>query len=55
MLYGEKMIEFLTLVKNYAISHVHSYNGNKAVKEETLKQLIEFNMDDLLAKNIKII
>jgi hypothetical protein len=55
LVYGDKLLDLLGLIRNYAISHVHSYNGNKAVREDSLKQLLEFDMTTLLAKNIKII
>ena len=55
VVYGEKLVELLSLIKDYAISHVHSYNGNKAVQEDTLNKLLGFDMTSLLAKNIKII
>ena len=55
IVYGDKLVTLLNLIKNYATSHVHSYNGNTAVKEKTLKELLEFDMTTLLAKNIKII
>lgn len=55
--YGDKLVEYLMLMRNVLINHVHPYNGLKATNlnsENSIKQLMEFDVKTLLSKNIKI-
>lgn len=52
--YGDKLVEFLDLVKRWVASHVHPYHGLPVSKDEITKKLLNYNLDDLLDKNIRL-
>jgi hypothetical protein len=53
MVYGEKLVEFLGLVKDYVTSHVHAYHGVTSDPEESKNNLLGFELETILNKNIK--
>ena len=53
IVYGEKLVEFLGLVKDYVINHVHAYHGVPSDPEQSKKNLLEFDLESILNKNIK--
>jgi hypothetical protein len=53
IVFGEKLVEFLELVKNYVNSHVHPYNGLPADPEASKLNVLNFDLQTLLNKNIK--
>jgi hypothetical protein len=53
IVFGEKLVEFLELVKNYVNSHVHPYNGLPADPETSKLNVLNFDLQTLLNKNIK--
>lgn len=54
MVYGDTLVEFLNLVKLYIANHVHPYHGVPADKDETLKKILNYNLDNILDKNIRL-
>ena len=53
--YGEdKLIEFMNLVKDFVKSHTHAYAGLPTVQDETTKKLLNFNLENLVDKNIRL-
>lgn len=53
IVFGEKLVEFLELVKNYVNSHIHPYNGLPADPETSKLNVLNFDLQTLLNKNIK--
>ncbi len=53
IVFGEKLVDFLKLLKNYVGSHVHPYHGMPSVDETSKLQLLNYDLDQLLNKNIK--
>ena len=53
IVFGEKLVEFLELVKNYVNSHVHPYHGLPADPETSKLNVLNFDLQSLLNKNIK--
>ncbi len=57
MVFGDLLIEYLELMRLAIINHVHSYHGNKAQDlsgANDLKKFLEFDVNKILSKNIKI-
>lgn len=54
LVYGDKLVELLQLVKEFISSHVHPYPGLPTVKTRTEEKILNFNLDSLLSKNIRI-
>jgi len=52
LVYGDTLVEFLELVKKYVISHVHPYNGLPADPSKTTTDVMGFNLNTILNKNI---
>jgi len=51
--FGEKLVEFLELVKNYVNAHVHPYHGLPADPEASKLNILNFDLEAILNKNIK--
>lgn len=54
MVYGDKLIEVLNLFKDFAKSHSHPYAGMATVQDEILKKLLNYNLESIIDKNIRI-
>lgn len=54
MVYGDILVEFFNIVKDYVANHVHPYHGLPSCKDEVTQKLLNFNLDSLLDKNIRI-
>jgi hypothetical protein len=52
LVYGDTLVEFLELVKKYVISHVHAYHGLPADPSTTTTDVIRFDLNRILNKNI---
>lgn len=53
--YGNILVEFLTIMRNYILNHVHPYNGMKPVASIDLtNDFVNFNLENIKSKNIKI-
>ncbi len=53
IVYGENLVQFLSLVKQYVQSHVHPYHGMPSVYENSQIKLLGFKLESILNKNIK--
>lgn len=55
--FGDKLVEFLLLLKEVVLNHSHPYPGMKAFNlngENSINKLNEFDVTSILSKNIKI-
>jgi hypothetical protein len=52
LVYGDKLIEFLELMRNYVNLHVHPYNGLPADPGQVKLDVLRFDLDTILNKNI---
>lgn len=52
--YGDVLIEFLNIFKEYASTHVHNYHGLPPCNTENLKKLMQYDLQKTISKNIKI-
>jgi hypothetical protein len=53
IVYGERLLEFLKLVKMYITTHIHPFHGMPPIQDQSVIKINEFNLDGLLNKNIK--
>ena len=54
MVYGDKLKDFLEELKEFINNHTHPYDNLPTYKTPTVLNLLNFNLNDLLSKNIKI-
>ena len=55
--FGDKLIEYLNLLKTVILNHSHPYSGMKAFNlngEDSIEKLNNFDVTTILSKNIKI-
>jgi hypothetical protein len=52
LVYGDTLVEFLNLIKKYVISHVHPYNGLPPDPSKTTTDVMGFDLNKILNKNI---
>lgn len=55
--FGDLLVEYLKLERNVLINHVHPYHGKKAqdlAGSKDISKFLEFNIDSILSKNIRI-
>jgi len=52
MVYGDKLLEFLELVKKYVNLHVHPYHGMSPDNDEVKLDVLRYDLDGILNKNI---
>ena len=52
LVYGDKLVEFLELVKRYVSLHVHNYHGMPATELPNKINVLNFDLDSILNKNI---
>jgi len=53
IVYGEKLVEFLSLIKQYVLSHTHPYHGLPSDPTQTKLDVLSFDLESILNKNIK--
>lgn len=53
LVYGDKLVEFLNLVKEYVKIHVHAYHGLPSNDETSKIDLLNYDLNAILNKNIK--
>jgi hypothetical protein len=51
--FGDILLEFLKLVKNYAATHVHSYHAIPADPNESVTKLLNFDLNSILNNNVR--
>lgn len=54
LVYGDLLLEFINLVKNYIVSHTHPYAGLEPIQDQNVKDILKFNLNNLLSQNIRI-
>lgn len=57
LVFGDLLIEYLNLLKEAFINHVHAYNGTKPEDLKGMnakKKFLEFDVSKIISKNIKI-
>jgi hypothetical protein len=52
LVYGDTLVEFLNLIKKYVISHVHPYHGLPPDPSKTTTDVMGFDLNKILNKNI---
>ena len=55
MVYGDLLVSFCQAVKAFALNHTHAYSGLPPLQEASQKALVKFDLDSLLAQNIRIV
>ena len=50
--YGDRLIEFLDVLRQVVSSHVHPYPGMRAVPDDQMLKLLNFDLQRLLNKNV---
>lgn len=53
LVYGDKLVEFLDLVKEYVKIHVHAYHGLPSNDDTSKLDLLNYDLNTILNKNIK--
>jgi hypothetical protein len=54
MVKGDILAEFLDLVRKSIAFHVHGYHGMPSVKDKILQDLLNYNIENLLNKDIRL-
>ena len=52
LVYGDILVEFLELVKSYVAGHTHNYHGMPATELPNKINVLNFDLDSILNKNI---
>ncbi len=52
LVYGDRLVEFLELVKSYVANHIHNYHGMPATELPNKVNVLNFDLDSILNKNI---
>tara|TARA_B100000575_G_C23068348_1_gene615275 strand:- start:22 stop:1344 length:1323 start_codon:yes stop_codon:yes gene_type:complete len=52
LVYGDILVEFLELVKSYVAGHTHNYHGMPATELPNKINVLKFDLDSILNKNI---
>lgn len=55
MVYGDLLVTFCQAIKNFALNHCHNYPGAPPLPEASQKALVKFDLNSLLAQNIRIV
>lgn len=50
--YGDNLIQFLDILRQVIVNHVHPYNGMKAVPEEQVVKMLNYDLTSLLNNNV---
>lgn len=51
---GDILVEFLNLLKAFIANHVHPYHGMPVDKDVIVNKILNYNLDSLLNKNIRL-
>lgn len=51
--YGDILVEFLKIVKNFVATHVHPYHGMTPDPDETVTKLLNFDLNSILNNHIR--
>lgn len=50
--YGDRLIEFLDVLRQVMVNHVHPYHAMKTVQEEMVLKMLNFDLNKLINKNV---
>lgn len=53
LVFGDKLNEFLELVKTFVATHVHPYHGLPTDQSINVKKLLNFDLNSLISDNVK--
>ncbi len=53
LVYGDVLIDFINLVKEYISSHTHPYSGLPAVPTTNVQSILNFNLEGLVSQNVR--
>lgn len=53
IVFGDRLVEFLKLMKSFVSNHVHPYHGKSSVKTEMVNKLLNFPLNEILNDNIR--
>lgn len=54
LVYGDILLEFIKLLKNFVVNHSHPYHGLSPVLDTNVKDVVNFDLNRLLSKHIRI-
>lgn len=54
MVFGDKLVEFISLLVDFVKNHSHPYHGLKPVNDEIVRRIAEYNLDELINEHIKL-
>lgn len=54
MVYGDLLVELITLIKEFIVNHTHPYSGLPPVQDITVKKILKFDLNKLLSNNIRL-
>lgn len=60
LVFGDKLVEFLKLMKNAILNHSHKYQGlpphgeGQSLAAKSVQEMNSYDLDEILSKNIKI-
>ena len=52
--YGDKLVDFLKLLLKAFNTHTHNYHNLPPIPDMTYNAVNNFNLNDILSKNVKI-
>jgi hypothetical protein len=52
--HGDKLIEFLDLMRDTIISHIHPFHDMEAIKKNNIIELMSFDLEQILSKDVRI-
>lgn len=51
--YGDKLLEFLNLVKIFVANHSHPYHGMSPVQDDVTKKVLNYNLDEIMNQHFR--
>lgn len=54
MVYGDRLVELLSLIKSFVQTHVHNYPGNPPIQADIERKIVNFDLNSLLDNNIRL-
>jgi hypothetical protein len=54
MVYGDLLVELMTVLKKSYVTHVHAYTGLPPIQDENLSNVMSYNLTSILSDNIRL-
>jgi hypothetical protein len=51
---GDRLLDFISLVKNFVAGHVHGYHGVEPAKDPTVQKILNYDLNQLINENIRM-